>query len=162
MIIREATDADFLRIWPIFHKIVQAGDTYSIPTDTNRAKAKDIWLGQPLKTYVAEENQELLGTYKLSINHAGGEDHVCNCGYMVSPQARGRGIATKMCKHSQKMALELSFKAMQFNMVVASNAGAVRLWQSLGFDIVGTLPRAFRHPALGFVDAYVMYKWLAD
>jgi len=162
MIIREALDEDFPKIWPIFRTVVRAGDTYSIPKDINETDAQKIWMRDPLKTFVAEENGSVLGTYKLNVNRAGGGDHVCNCGYMVTPEARGHGVASKMCEHSQKAALELGFKAMQFNMVVATNTGAVRLWQKLGFDIVGTLPRAFKHPQQGYVDAHVMYKWLTD
>jgi L-amino acid N-acyltransferase YncA len=162
MIIREASDQDFSKIWPIFHAVVRTGETYTIPHDINQSGARDIWLSAPLKTYIAEEDGITLGTYKLSENQAGGGNHVCNCGYMVAPEARGRGIASLMCEHSQTMALELGFKAMQFNMVVSTNIGAVRLWKKLGFDIVGTLPGAFHHPQEGYVDAYVMYKWLVD
>jgi ribosomal protein S18 acetylase RimI-like enzyme len=79
---------------------------------------------------------------------------------MVAAAARGRGIATQMCRHSQEVARELGFKAMQFNLVVATNEGAIRLWQKLGFTIIGRLPRAFHHARLGYVDALIMYKWL--
>ncbi len=86
--------------------------------------------------------------------------HVCNCGYIVDETARGRGIASEMCRHSQREALSLGFRAMQYNLVVSTNEGAVRLWKKHGFEVVGTLPEAFRHPRFGFVDAYVMYKRL--
>lgn len=118
--------------------------------------------GLATKTFVIEKTDDLLGTYFIKPNQGGPGSHVCNCGYMVSSKARGMGLATKMCEHSQQIALELGFKAMQFNSVVSTNEGAVRLWQKLGFDIVGTLPKAFKHPTQGYVDAYVMYKWLAD
>lgn len=162
MIIREATEADFPAIWAIYEPIVRKGDTYAFPTDIDEAAAQQSWLDAPVQSYVAEEDGETLGTYKLNVNREGPGDHVCNCGYMVSPKARGRGVASAMCEHSQLEALKHGFKAMQFNMVVSTNTGAVRLWQKHGFEIVGTLPRAFRHPALGYVDGYVMYKWLAD
>jgi len=162
MIIRKATNDDFSKIWPIFRTVVRAGDTYTIPKDIGETDAREIWMRAPLKTFVAEENGAALGTYKLNVNRAGGGNHVCNCGYMVTPEARGHGVASKMCEHSQKIALDLGFKAMQFNMVVSTNKSAMRLWQKLGFGIVGTLPRAFRHPQQGYVDAHVMYKWLAD
>ena len=107
-------------------------------------------------TYIYEENSQILGTYFITTNYT---RHVCNCGYMVSSSARGRGLATAMCEHSQKIAIDLGYKAMQFNFVAASNEGAVRLWKKLGFETVGRLPNAFNHPNLGFVDALVMYKW---
>lgn len=158
--IREATPADFDQIWPIFQEIVAAGDTYAYPPDITKAQAFDLWMNAPRKTYVAEEDGRILGSYFIKINQAGPGDHVCNCGYMVSSAARGRGMATMMCEHSQEVARQLGYKAMQFNIVVSTNETAVRLWTRLGFATVGRLPKAFRHPAKGYVDALVMYKWL--
>ncbi len=160
MNIREAGVEDFERIWAIFHPIVAAGDTYAYPRDTTREQALDIWLRAPRKTYVCEEGGQVLGTYYIKTNQQGPGAHVCNCGYMVSPAARGRGLASAMCVHSQGIARELGYRAMQFNFVAATNEGAVRLWNKLGFATVGRLPRAFHHPTEGYVDALVMYKWL--
>lgn len=160
MNIREATKEDWELIWPIFHEIVKAGETYAYETGTTKDQAEKIWLDAPRKTFVFEEDGTILGTYYLKTNQAGPGSHVCNCGYMVSSLARGRGLATSMCEHSQEIALELGYKAMQFNFVASSNEGAVRLWGKLGFETVGRLPKAFNHPAKGFVDALVMYKWL--
>ncbi len=160
MKVREATSGDFEQIWPIFHDVATAGETYAYPRQTTREQALKIWLDTPRRTYVFEEAGRILGTYYIKTNQAGPGDHVCNCGYMVSSAARGRGIATTMCEHSQKIARGLGYKAMQFNFVAASNEGAVRLWNKLGFATVGRLPKAFRHPSKGYVDALVMYKWL--
>ena len=162
MNIREADANDLDAIWPIFHAIVKAGDTYAFAVDTTREQAKTIWLDTPRKTFVAEENGTVQGTYFIKSNQAGPGSHVCNCGYMVAGSARGKGLATAMCEHSQRIAVELGYKAMQFNCVVSSNAGAIRLWTRLGFETVGRLPGAFHHPNHGFIDALVMYKWLAD
>lgn len=157
---REATDKDFDNIWPIFHEIVEAGDTYAYAPDTSKREAKNIWMSQPRKTFVCEEDDRIVATYYIKTNQAGPGSHVCNCGYMVTSSARGRGLATMMCEHSQVIARELGYQAMQFNFVAASNDGAVRLWHKLGFQTVGQLPRAFSHPELGYVDALVMFKWL--
>lgn len=160
MKIREATEVDFEKIWPIFHEIVSVGETYAYSRNTSKEEANHLWMQLPRKTYVAEENGQILGTYYIKTNHAGPGSHVCNCGYMVSSRARGRGIASSMCEHSQEIAIKLGYKAMQFNLVAASNDSAVRLWGKLGFDIVGRLPKAFSHPSKGYVDALIMYKWL--
>ncbi|MBN2397338.1 MAG: GNAT family N-acetyltransferase [Deltaproteobacteria bacterium] len=162
MNIREATAQDFKDIWPIFHEIVSAGETYAYDPRTTKEEAFQIWMTQPHKTFVIEEASTILGTYYLKRNQPGLGGHVCNCGYMVPARARGKGLATSMCEHSQKAAVELGYKAMQFNLVVSTNRGAIRLWQRLGFDIVGRLPKAFIHSKEGPVDALVMYKWLAD
>lgn len=160
MNIRQANENDFDQIWPIFQEIASAGDTYAYPTDISEEEAKAAWLRLPRETYVFEEAGEILGTYYLKTNQAGPGEHVCNCGYMVSSAARGRGLATAMCEHSQEVARDLGYRAMQFNFVAASNEGAVRLWNKLGFETVGRLPKAFNHPSRGYVDALVMYKWL--
>lgn len=158
--IREAVDEDFGAIWPIYGEVVSAADTYAYSKETSKAEGERLWMKVPRKTFVAEFEGEILGTYYIKTNQSGPGSHVCNCGYMVSTAARGKGIATAMCEHSQKVALEMGYAAMQFNFVASSNGGAVRLWQRLGFEIVGRLPRAFNHPVMGYVDALVMYKWL--
>ncbi len=160
--IREAQAEDFQQIWPIFESIVQAENAYAYEPDTTQEEAFVIWMTRPVKTFVAEDNGAIIGSYYIAANKSGPGKHVSNCGYMVSEKARGQGTARLMCEHSQKIAVDLGFKAMQFNMVVSCNSPAVKLWQKLGFEIVGTIPRAFNHADLGYVDAYVMYKWLVD
>ena len=160
MTIRKAGKQDFNLIWPIFSEIASAGETYAYPTEISKDEAKKVWMGLPRKTFIVLEDDQVLGTYYIKTNHAGPGSHICNCGYMVSSTARGKGLATTMCEHSQKVALELGYQAMQFNFVASSNTGAVRLWKKLGFDVVGTLFKGFNHPKLGYVDALVMYKWL--
>lgn len=160
MILRQAKATDFDKIWLIFQEIASTGETYAYPRDIVQEEAKKIWLELPRQTYVAEAEAKICGTYYIKTNQLGGGSHVCNCGYMVDAAARGRGLATTMCLHSQKVALELGYKAMQFNFVISTNQAAIRLWTKLGFDIVGRLPKAFNHPQAGYVDALVMYKWL--
>ena len=160
--IRDALPGDWPTIWPIFEEIVCAGDTYAYPADTDMPTAEALWITKPDRSFVFEHDGKILGTYYLKTNQDGPGQHVCNCGYMVSSDARGMGIARQMCEHSQGIAVAMGFKAMQFNFVASSNDVAVALWKKLGFDVVGTLPRAVNHPTLGLVDAFVMYKWLAD
>jgi ribosomal protein S18 acetylase RimI-like enzyme len=160
--IRPMTADDFAVFWPTFQAVVQAQETYAYAPDLTFEQARHLWLEYPLHTLIAEEDGILLGSYYLKANAAGPGSHVSNCGYMVTPAARGRGVARLMCEHSQQLALDSGFSAMQFNSVVATNDVAVALWQKLGFEIVGRLPRAYRHARLGLVDCLVMYKWLAD
>lgn len=157
--IRAATDADWPAIWAILEPVFRAGETYAVARDISQEAAKVIWMDAPKATFVFDDGA-VLGTYYIKTNHQGAASHVCNCGYMTAEAAQGRGIARAMCEHSGPAARALGFTAMQFNMVLASNAGAVRLWQRLGYDIVGTLPDVFDHPKLGFVDGFVMWKTL--
>lgn len=160
MIIRPATDADWPAIWSLLEPVFRAGETYAIDRDISDAAARRLWLDAAAATYVAEDGGDILGTYYIKTNHQGGARHVCNCGYVTAAAAQGRGIARAMCVHSQDQARAMGYRAMQFNLVLASNVGAVALWQKLGFAIAGTLPAAFDHPAQGLVDAYVMWKTL--
>jgi ribosomal protein S18 acetylase RimI-like enzyme len=147
-------------IWAILEPILRAGEAYALPRDWSRDDALAFWGAPAHAVFVAQEAGEILGTYYLRSNHRGGGAHVANCGYATHPLARGRGIARAMCAHSLEFAQRQGFTAMQFNFVVATNEPAVALWKSLGFDIVGRLPRAFRHPELGLVDALVMHRAL--
>jgi ribosomal protein S18 acetylase RimI-like enzyme len=158
--IRPARKDDEAAIWAIVGPAIRAGETYTLPPDMSERAALDYWMGPDRETFVAEEDGRILGTYYLRANQAGGGSHVANCGYMMHADATGRGIARHMCEHSLEHARSRGFRAMQFNFVVATNERAVRLWQSLGFEIVGRLPLAFRHPSQGYVDALVMYRAL--
>ena len=160
--IRKAGPADFEGIWLIFHEIVRKGDTYAFAPDTSKEMAFDIWMEKPTATYIALAAHKILGTYYIKPNQPGLGAHVCNAGYMVSSNARSRGVGRAMCEHSQIEARKLGFHAMQYNLVVSTNKSAIKLWEDLGFSIVGTLPQAFKHRDLGFVDAVVMYKLLED
>ncbi|HKO61325.1 MAG TPA: N-acetyltransferase [Pyrinomonadaceae bacterium] len=158
--IRKAVEADFDAIWPIFHQVVQQGDSYAFDPDTTREQAYSIWMGSELTTYVASIADEIVGTYILKANQPGLGSHVANAGYMVDIHGRGKGVGRAMCEHSVAEARKMGFYAMQFNMVVSTNESAVALWKQFGFTIVGTLPQAFRHRQLGLVDAYVMHRFL--
>src|SRR5580658_1581507 len=138
------------------------GDTCSYPPESTEREIYASWIEVPSATYVAcSPEGRIVGVYYLKPNQPGLGSHVCNCGYVVSPDARGQGIAAEMCRHSQAVAVEMGFLAMQFNLVVATNVTAVRLWQKLGFAIIGALPKAFLHRSMGYVDALIMYKQLS-
>jgi RimJ/RimL family protein N-acetyltransferase len=158
--IRPALATDDEDIWRILEPIIRAGETYPLARDMDRAAALAYWHSPGFEVFVAEEDDAVLGTYYLRANQTGAGRHVANCGYMTSPAAWGKGVAQAMCRHSLGRAKERGFRAMQFNLVIATNARAVRLWQHCGFAIVGRLPGAFDHPRLGPVDALVMYRTL--
>ncbi len=159
MQIRPAGKDDQDAVWSIIAPTIRAGETYALPLDMPEAEALAYWMGPDRETFVAEdEGRRILGTYYLRANQPGGGDHVANCGYMTAAAAVGRGVARRMCEHSLEHARLRGYRAMQFNFVVSTNERAVRLWHSLGFEEVGRLPLAFRHPVLGYVDALVMFK----
>jgi ribosomal protein S18 acetylase RimI-like enzyme len=159
--IRRVEETDWRALWPILQATFLAGDTYAFAPGSTEAEIHKAWIELPAATFVACSSMgEIMGTYYIKPNQPGLGSHVCNCGYVVAPQVQGQGIASAMCKHSQTEAISMGFRAMQFNLVAATNERAVHLWQRLGYSLVGTLPGAFQHQRLGFVDALVMYKLL--
>ena len=158
--IRRALQEDRAAIWSVLEPVIRAGETYSLPQEMGRDEALVWWFSAGRQVFVAEEGDQVVGTYFLRANQQGRGAHVANCGYVTASCAAGKGVGNAMCVHSLGEARRCGFKAMQFNFVVANNERAVRLWQRNGFEIVGRLPAAFDHPAAGFVDAYVMHRFL--
>jgi L-amino acid N-acyltransferase YncA len=156
----EAKPEHYDAIWDIFHRVVKTGDTYVYPPETTKKEALDAWCNNHLTTFVALDNDVLVGTYVIKPNFPGLGSHTANCSYMVSDHARGMGVGKAMCQHSLEYAKKKGYIGMQFNMVVSNNEPAVQLWLSLGFTIIGTTPRGFKHQDKGYVDTYIMYREL--
>jgi L-amino acid N-acyltransferase YncA len=162
LVIRPATPDDFAAIWPIFAAIVRQGETYAYAPETTIEQARALWMSPTHPTFVALRGDHIVGSYILKPNQPGRGDHIANAAFMVDPNTHGQGIGRTMVEHCLREARAKGYRAMQFNLVVATNLGAVALWQSVGFHIVGTLPGAFRHPRLGYVDAHIMFRSLLD
>lgn len=160
MLIRPAAATDADAIWAIIGPTIAAGETYALDRNLGRNDALDYWMGPDRDCFVAVVDDDIVGTYFLRANQQGGGRHVCNCGYMTGTSAAGRGVARAMYAHSIDHARAQGYRAMQFNFVVSTNDRAVRLWESLGHEVVGRLPGAFLHPTLGYVDALVMFRSL--
>lgn len=178
---RPVTAADHPALWAMLEPVFRAGDTYAIDPAIPRDTALDFWCGGTHQAFVTQAPALLaevssggaakgggpqtaplaaLGSYYICPNQQGGGAHVCNCGFVTAPQARGQGVAREMLAHALETARAMGYRAMQFNFVVETNTRAIAIWQSHGFDVVGRLPGAFRHPQQGFVDALVMYRKL--
>ena len=153
---------DWEPVWAMLEPVFRAGETYAVACDITVSEARALWTAAPRAVFVAADDtgHALLGTYFIKPNFDGPGAHVCNAGYVVAERARGQGVAARLCEHSQAQARERGFLAMQYNLVVSTNQVAVRVWQRMGFQIVGTVPDAFRHPRLGLVDTFVMHKKL--
>ena len=160
--IRMAQETDRTAVWDIIHAVVTPGDTYAFDPQMTRDDALAYWFASGNWIYVAEQDSSIAGTYILRANQRGPGSHVANAAFMVAPSARRIGVGRVMAEHCLSEARRLGFRAMQFNYVVSSNEAAVCLWKQLGFGIVGTLPGAFRHPQLGLVDVYIMFRELGD
>lgn len=154
------SEKDFRQFWPEFQSIIQAQETYAYEPTMSYKEAFALWCVAPQVCFVAKEGETILGSYFLKANGMGPSSHICNCGYMVSSSARGKGVARALCEHSQGTGRSLGYTAMQFNAVVSTNTIAVKLWQKLGFAIVGTIPNAYKHGKMSYVNTYVMYKAL--
>lgn len=159
--IRLLADADWSGLWPIIEAVTREGETYTYPLDMAEAAARVLWTpAPPGGTLIAVEDGCILGAAKIVPNQQGNGAHVANGSFMVSPEARGRGVARRLGEAALDFARAAGFRSMQFNAVVETNAHAVALWRSLGFEVVGTVPEAFDHPRHGLVGLHVMYRRL--
>ena len=161
--IAEFQEQDWPEVWDVIRRAFRAGESYPCDTDISEEKAWRYWIETPAYTFVARDGTgAMAGTYYIRPDQGGLGDHVCNCGYVVAENARGRGLAVEMCRASQDQARERGFTGMKFNLVVASNEAAIRAWKKSGLRIIGTTPNAFRHAKLGLVDAHIMYMDLGE
>jgi len=159
IIIRPFKSFDWPAVWAIIKPIFHAGEAYAFSNITE-PQAHEFWIDNVSATFVAvDENDCVLGSYYIKPNQPLLGAHICNAAYVVDESQRGKGVASMMCEHSQGAALNQGFLAMQFDFVVSTNTGAVRLWEKLGFSIVGTIPKAFQS-AGGYADAFIMHKQL--
>lgn len=155
----QCTDED--AVWAIFHVVLKMGDTHALAPETTRAEGLDFWFSKQVTAYVACNNDnDIMGVYRILPNVTGLGNHVANGGYIVDPKYRGQGVARMMAEHSFVEAKRMKFVAMQYNFVVSTNLCAVHLWKKVGFNIIGISPGAFRHPQHGLVDTYMMHKVL--
>lgn len=158
--IRKATEEDKPAVWEIIKAVLATGDTYTFAPDSSREEMLAWWYGPDKHTYVAFLDDSMVGTFFLKANQPGLGSHVANAGYMVAPGNHGKGIGRRMAEWSLGEARRLGFIAMQFNFVVKSNTYAVKLWQDIGFEIIGEIPDAFDHAQNGLTNAYIMYRKL--
>jgi L-amino acid N-acyltransferase YncA len=160
--IRRATAGDWPQIWPIFDATVRAAETYAYPEDLTPESARDLWMERPPgQTVVLEDDRSILGTAKMGPNRPGPGNHIGTASFMVAPETRGRGVGRALAEHVVQWHRDEGYRGIQFNAVVETNVAAVRLWQALGFEIVGTVPGAFRSPSQGYVGLHVMFLSLA-
>jgi len=162
MRIRDATSDDWPAIWPFLREIVAAGETYTLPLDIGEDEAREMWMSEPPDhTVVAvDEDGSVLGSAKMGANHTGPAAHIASASYMVNPAHRRNGVGRALGEYSLEWATAEGFRAMQFNAVVETNTGAVALWRSLGFEVIGTLPEGFLHPSEGYVGLHIMHRQL--
>jgi len=156
--VREAGAHDWPAIWPIVREVVRAADTFTYDPGMTEDEARELWMVG--RTTVAVDGPEVLGTANMYANRAGPGAHVASASFMVAGRARGRGVGRALVEDALAWARAAGFRGMQFNAVAESNTGAVALYRSLGFAIVGTVPEAFAHPRLGLVGLHVMYRAL--
>ena len=158
--VRPAVEADRTAVWRIIKSVIAGGDTYVFDPETPEEDMLAYWFSPEKHVYVAEEDGEVLGTYWLKANQPGLGDHIGNGAYMVSPEAKGKGIGKMMALHSIEEARRIGYHAIQFNFVVKSNTVAVNLWKSVGFEVIGEIPDAICHKQYGLTNAYIMYRRL--
>ncbi|MFD0507505.1 GNAT family N-acetyltransferase [Streptomyces chiangmaiensis] len=147
-------------MWPFWHRIVAAGETYTWDPDTGEEAARALWMAPAKRVSVAEDDSgAIVGSAYVTPNYGGPAAGIANAGFMVDPDHAGRGIGSALAEHILATAKAEGYRGMVFNAVVETNP-AVQLWMSLGFTIVGTIPDAYEHPRFGAVGLHVMYRAL--
>ena len=162
IIIRPAEPSDHQKLWELFKEVIEKGDSYVFTEDTSQADFEKFWLGSGVSSFVAVKENEIVGTYMMKPNQVGRGSHVANCGYITAERAQGLGVGSKMCEHSILEGKKQGYRALQFNLVISTNEPAIHLWKKHGFEIIGTIPKAFDHKTLGYVDALIMWRDLTD
>ncbi len=158
--VAEQTEQDWPDAWSVLAPAFRAGESYPLPRNVSEADAKKYWIKADGYNAVARDvSGGIVGVYYLRPDQGGPGDHICNAGYVIAEAVRGKGYAVALCRHSQEQALTMGFRGMKFNLVVVSNEAAIAAWQKAGMAIIGTVPRAFRHPRLGLVGAHI-WAWL--
>ena len=155
----DATSDDWAELWPILRAVAEAGDTFCWPRDVTEEQARAEWLRPaPNLTLVLRDGDKVVGTSTLHPNHDGPGAHMANASFAVDPGERGRGQGRRLAEDTLERARAEGYRAMQFNAVVETNEGAVKLWRSLGFSVLATVPEAFRHPVHGYVGLHIMHR----
>lgn len=158
--IRKANLRDYDAVWQIFSSVIKTGNTYVFDPETPVEDLQKHWFADAMKTFVAEREGKVVGTYIIKPNQIDLGSHIANASYMIHPDAQGQGIGGQLCEHSIAFAQQAGYHAIQFNLVVSTNTAAIKLWEKFGFEIIGTTPDGFRHMQHGLVDTYVMYRKL--
>lgn len=159
IVVRKAQESDRFAVWRIIKEVLAGGDTYVYPPDSSENDMLAYWFAAGKNTYVAEIDDKVVATFWMKANQPGLGSHIANAAYMVSSDARGKGVGKHIALWSLDEARRMGFTAMQFNFVVKTNP-AVKLWQDIGFEIIGEIPDAFNSSKTGLTNAYIMYRKL--
>ena len=160
MEIREAKKEDRNQVWEIIQSVISTGNTYVFNPDSSKEEMIQYWFKPGTLTYVAVEEDEIIGTFIVTEHHPGLGSHIANASYMVKPEHRGKGIGRKLGVFSISLARDVGFLSLQFNLVVKTNTNAVKLWKEIGFEIIGEIPNAFDHQEFSVTNAYIMSRKL--
>lgn len=156
----EINSSKFDEIWAVLSPVFKTGETYPIAPDATKEDGKAYWFAPDKRVYAASDQGEIVGTYYIKPNQIGLGSHVCNAGFVVAAEHSGKGYGTLLGWHALQTAKEMGYESMQFNLVVANNIASLKIWQKLGFDVIGTIPEAFNYRGEKHIDAYILYKKL--
>ncbi|OJJ48003.1 hypothetical protein ASPZODRAFT_64406 [Penicilliopsis zonata CBS 506.65] len=137
-----------------FSAEIARGCTYPMEEPMERDKFAEYWFGTfavvvlrgdtQLTATKEDWSQDCLGTFYIKPNYPGRCSHVCNAGFLTTSLARGQGIGIAMGETYLEYAPKLGYKYSVFNLVFANNPASIRIWEKLGFSIIGRVPKAAR------------------
>jgi GNAT superfamily N-acetyltransferase len=160
--VRAAGDTDWPSIWPFFREIVSAGETIAYDPEMSEMQAREMWRAGPTSrtTVAVGAGGQILGSAHMHTNKPGPGAHVPSATFLVAPAHRGRGVGRALVADALAWARASGYRAIQFNAVVETNAPALALYESMGLEVIGTVPGGFRHPVHGYVGLHIMFRGL--
>lgn len=144
-------------LYELFLEIIKEGDSYPQTLPYSFEEFFNYFFAKGSTVLICKENQKIVGGFYLKPNFPGKSSHIGNCGYIVNKDYRGQKIGFHLGKCSIDIAKELGYKSIIFNLVIKENIRAVKLWEKLGFKIIGTIPDAVKINNDKFHDAYIMF-----
>ena len=150
----------------LLNVVIVEGKTYPQKQPLSQVEFSTYWLSKDafvVRTSVQDAThkpKEILGAFYLKPNFPGRCCHICNAGFIVQPGFGGQGIGRFMGEAMLLIAANLGYEAVMFNLVFETNIPSITLWQSLGFEIIGRIPRAAKLGDQQIIDALIMYRAL--
>ena len=151
-------ETDELQVHDIMRHIVnEEGNSYPQEDLSNVEDFRAYYLTHEVFVCRDPSSGVVLGSFYVKPNFPGRCSHICNAGFAVKKEARGKGVASLMVENYLQIARDLGYQASFFNLVFVNNTASIRLWEKFKFQEIGTIPKAGNLKGIGYTDAKQFY-----